>query len=104
MLRVFFSELVDLRKQNKNKFKKFIHRFLDIATYKTCAKFQGKTVNPTLDGAPGSPRFLNKRHCFFGKNRSLSNITHLYFSMQDQCNQTITKFVLKSNIQDIRKP
>ena len=42
-----FSELVDLTKQNKNKIKKSTHRLLGIATYNTCAKFQGKKVNPT---------------------------------------------------------
>ena len=60
-----FSELVDLRKQNKDKIKK-IHTQALLRT--TRAKFQGKIVNPTLVGAPGSVRFLNKRHWFFAKN------------------------------------
>ena len=95
-------KLVDLRKQNKNKIKKNLHT--GIATYNTCAKFQGKIVNPTLVGAPGSLRFLNKRHWFFAKNKSLSKITYQYFSVQNQHNQTIGNFLLKSNFQDIHKP
>ena len=95
--------MVDLRKQNKSKTKKSTNRFLGIATYNTCAKFQGKIVNPSLVGAPGSLRFLNKRHWFFAKNKSLSKITYQYFSVQNQYNQTITKFPLKSNVQDIHK-
>ena len=60
-----FSELVDLRKQNKTK--KSTHRFLGIATWNTCIKFQGKISNPTSVGTPGILRFLNKRHWFFGR-------------------------------------
>ena len=96
-----FSELADHRKENKSKTKKSAYRFLDIATYNICKKFQGKVVNPTLVGAPGSFCFLSKRYCFFAKNRFLSKIAYQYFSLQNQYNQTITKFVLKSNIQDI---
>ena len=96
--------MLDLRKQNKNKTKKSTHRFLDIDTYNTCAKFQGKIVNPTLDGAPGSLRFFKQKTLFFAKSRSLSKVTHQYFSMQNQYNQAITKFVLKSDIQDIHRP
>ena len=33
--------------------------FLGNATYNTCPKFQGKLMNRTLVGAPGSFRFLN---------------------------------------------
>ena len=80
------------------------HRCLGIATYNTCAKFHGKIVNTVLDRAPGSLRFLNKRHCLLQKIRSLSKITHQYFPMHNQYNQVIIKFVLKSNIQDIHKP
>ena len=94
--------MVDLRKQNKNRIKK--NPDTGIGMYNTCAKFQGKIVNPTLVGAPGSLRSLNKRHWFFAKNKSLSKITYQYFSVQNQYNQTITKFVLKSNFQDIHKP
>ena len=96
--------MVDLRIQNKNKIKKSAQKFLGIATYTTCTKFQGKISNPTLVGAAGSLRFLNKRHCFFAKDKPLSKITYQYFSVQNQYNQTITKFVLKSNFQDIYKP
>ena len=78
-----------------------MHRFLGIAMQNTCAKFQGKIVNPNLVGAPESLRFLNKRHWFFEKNKSLSKIIYQYFSVQNQYNQTITKFVLKRNFQDI---
>ena len=92
--------MVDLRKQ-KNKTKNSTHRFLGIATNNTCAKFQGKKVNPTLVGAPGSLCFLNKRHCFLQRT---SLCQYQYFSVQNQYNQTITKFVVKSNIQDIHKP
>ena len=84
--------MVDLGKQNKNKTKKSTHRFLSIATYSTCAGFQGKILNPTLVGAPGILRFLNKRHWFFSKTKSLSKITYQYFSVQNQYNQTLTKF------------
>ena len=52
-----FSELVDLRKQNKNKTKKSTQRFLGIVTYNSCANFQGKVLNPTLVAAPGSLLF-----------------------------------------------
>ena len=96
--------MVDLRIQSKNKTKKSTHRFLGIATYTTCAKFQGKILNPTLVGAAGSLRFLKKRNCLFAKDKPLSKITYQYFSVQNQYNQTITKFVLKSNFQDIYKP
>ena len=93
--------MVDLRKQNKNKIKKNPHT--GIATNNTCAKFQGIIVNATLVGAPGSLRFLNKRHWFFVQTKSLSKITYQYFSVQNQYNQTVAKFVLKSNFQDIHK-
>ena len=77
-LKSIFSELVYLRKQNKNKTKKSTHRSLDIATYNTCAKFQGKIINPALDGAPRSLCFLNKRHCFLQRTglyqKSLTSI------------------------------
>ena len=53
-LKSIFSELVDLRKQKKNKTDKSTHRFLNIAAYNTCENFQGKIVNPTLDRAPES--------------------------------------------------
>ena len=78
--------------------------FLGIATYNTCKKLLGKIVNPNLVGTPRSLRFLNKRDWFFAKNKSLSKITYQYFSVQNQYNQTIRKFVLKSNFQDIDKP
>ena len=96
--------MVDRRKQNKTK--KSTHRLLGMPAYNKCLKFQGKIVIPTLDGAPGSIRFLDKRHYLlsFAKSRSLSKIIHQYFSMQNQYNQIITKFVLKSSIQDIHKP
>ena len=96
--------MVDLRKQNKSKTKKPTHRFLDIATYNTRAKFQGKIVNPTLDGAPGSLLFFKQKALFFAKNTSLSRVTHQCFSIKNQYNQAITKFALKSNIQDIHRP
>ena len=51
--------MVDRRKQNK---KKSTHRLLGMPAYNKCLKFQGKIVIPTLDGAPGSIRFLDKRH------------------------------------------
>ena len=63
-----FSESVDLKKKKQIK-----------STYNTCAKFQGKIVNPTLVGAPGSFRFLNKSHEFFVKNMSLKKFTHQFF-------------------------
>ena len=50
-------------------------------------KFQGKIVNPTLVGAPGSLFFLNKRHWFFAKNKSVSKIFYQYILMQNQCNK-----------------
>ena len=84
--------MVDLRKQNKKKTKKSTHKFLGIATYYACTKFQGKISNPTLVGAPGSLRFLNKRRRFFAKTKSLSKITYQCFSVQNQYNQTITMF------------
>ena len=54
---VFFLNQQILRKQSKNKTKTSTHRFLGNATYNACAKFQGKLVNPTLNGAPGTFRF-----------------------------------------------
>ena len=98
---VFFLNWQILENKTKAKQKNPQTGFLGIATYNTCAKFQGKILNPTLVGAPGSLRFLNKRHWFFAKNKSLSKITYQYFSVQNQYNQTITKFVLKRNFQDI---
>ena len=62
-------------------FEKDLHT--SIVTYNTCAKFQGKIVNPTLVGAPGSLRVLNKRHRFFAKNKPLSKITYHYFLVQN---------------------
>ena len=35
---------------------------------------------------------------------NIPKVTHQYFSMQNQYNQAITKFAVKSNIQDIHKP
>ena len=60
---------------------------LGIATYTTCAKFQGKILNPTLVGAPGSLPFLNKRHWFFANTKPLSKITYQYLSVQNQYNK-----------------
>ena len=94
--------MLDLKKQNKSKTKNSTHRFLGIATNNTCEKFQGKKVNPTLVGAPGSLYFLNKRDIVFLQRTSLCQ--YQYFSVQNQYNQTITKLVMKSNIQDIHKP
>ena len=84
---LFFSELVDFRNKTKTKQKKSRHRFLGIATYNPCAKFQGKIVNSTLVGAPRSLCFLNQRHWFFPKNKSLSKITYQFF----QCRTSIIK-------------
>ena len=73
-----FSELVDLRKQHKSKTKNVYTQVLGIATYNTCAKFHGKIVNTVLDAAPGSLRFLNKRHCLLQRSghyqKSLTSI------------------------------
>ena len=91
-----FSELVDLRKGNKNKTKKIHTQVFRHCYVKHMRKISGKIVNPALDGAAGSLRFFKQKTLFFGKNRSLSKITHQYFPLQNQYNQTITKFVLKS--------
>ena len=40
----YFSESVDLKKTKQNKSRL---RLLGVATYKTCAIFQGKMINPT---------------------------------------------------------
>ena len=58
-----FSESRDFKKTNKTK-KKSTHRFLGNATYNTCAKFQGKIVNPTLVRALEGFRILNKSQGF----------------------------------------
>ena len=97
---MFFSEILHMRSPSKC-LQKSVKKIVCIATYNACAKI----VNPTLTGAPGSLRFLKKRPCFFAKNKSLSKITYQYFSVQTSIiKQLQTKFVLKSNIQDIRKP
>ena len=62
--------------------------FLGNATYNKCAK------NSKPYFSWNSWKFL----IFKLKNKSLSkNIIHLYFSMQNQFNQTITIFVIKPN-------
>ena len=60
-----FPELVDLKKTKQKQNKKIHTRYLGNATYNICAKCQGKIVNPTLVGAPGSFHFLNKKHDFW---------------------------------------
>ena len=68
--------------------KKNIHRLLRIARSNTRAKFQGKVVK-----APESSWLLEN-------NTFLPKITHQYFLVQNQYNQTIIKFLLKSYFQD----
>ena len=57
--------MVDLRIQVKNKTKKPTNKFLGIAMYTTCAKFQGKILNSTLVETAGILRFLKKKKLFF---------------------------------------
>ena len=60
----FSSESVDLMetKQNQNK----IHtQVFGNAKYNTCAKFQGKILNPSLVETAEIFRFLNKRYDFW---------------------------------------
>ena len=62
-------------------------------------KTSGKIVNPTLDGAPGSLRFLQKDINFckeLCKGLYQKSLTSIF-----KCK---TSFVLKSNIQNIHKP
>ena len=103
MLRkLYFFKFANLK---KTKQKNSTHKSLGVAAYNTCKKFQGKIVNPTLVGTPGSFFFfLKKDNCSLVKNKSLSKITHQYFSVQNCNNQTKAKFVLKSNIEDIHIP
>ena len=96
--------MADLKKQNKNKTKKIQTQVFRHCYVKHMHKISGKNSKPTLVGAPGSLRFLYKKHWFFPKKKSLSKITYQYFSVQNQYNQTIKKLVLKSNFQDIHKP
>ena len=90
---------MDLKKQNKNKTKKFQTQVFRHCYVQHMRKISGKNSKPTLVGAPRSLRFLNKKHWFFPKEKSLSKIT-----VQNQYNETIKNFVLKSNFQDIHKP
>ena len=87
--------MVDLRKQNKNKTEKPMHKFLGVATYNKCAKLQ--------KWSSWKFSFFKHQTLNFAKNISLSKIPQQYFSMQNQYNQTLTKFVLKSSTL-IKKP
>ena len=59
-----------------------MHRFLDIATYNTYAKFQGKLVNPSLHGIAGILRFLNKRHCFLQRTGLFQKSLPVFFNAE----------------------
>ena len=66
----------------ETKTKKSTGRFLDIATYNTYTKFQGKIVNPNLDGAPGSLCLLNKGHCFLQRSDLCQKSFTVFFSAE----------------------
>lgn len=65
-------------------------------------KFLGKIKNLALVVAPGSFRLLNKRHDF-GKEQVFVQIHSPVFFSAEPVYQTITIFVLKSNIHGIHK-
>ena len=80
------SRLVDLKK-TKQKQNQNIHiQVLGKAGYSTCSKFQGKLVNPTLVGAPGTFSFLNKRHSFWRTSLCQKSFTNIF-----QCRTNIIK-------------
>lgn len=77
-----YSELVDLRKQNKSR-----HRFLGIAMYNTWAKRQGKKSKLYFGWNSRKSSVFKQKTLFFAKkNRSFSSI----FSVQNQYNKTIS--------------
>ena len=103
-LKSIFSELVYLRKQNKNKTKKIHTQVFRHCYVQYLRKISRKNNKPCFRWSSSKSLFFKQKTLFFAKNRSLSKVTHQYFSIQNQYNQTITKFVLKSDIQDIHRP
>ena len=85
MLRkLYFFKFANLK---KTKQKNSTHKSLGVAAYNTCKKFQGKIVNPTLVGTPGSFFFffLKKRQLVFGKEQIfVKNHSPVFFSAELQ--------------------
>ena len=99
-----FSELVNLRKQHKSKTKKIYTQVFRHCYVQHMRKISRKNSKHCFRCSSWKSWFFKQKTLSSAKIRSLSKITHQYFSMHNQYNQVIIKFVLKSNIQDIHKP
>ena len=67
-------------------------------------KISGKNSKLYFSQSSSKFSFIKQNTWFLVKKRSLPKIIHHYFSAQNHFNQTITIFLLKSDIPDIHIP